>query len=835
MSLGSRIAIRGRAAIIASLVSTPREPLLFLYPQWARSSSTASQAAAFKKPTDASTENSTESSIYTSNSASIDPLIDARDPLNSSSSAKTPPGEFRTKAVKKRANIDSAQYKPLAIRNQLSNPTKSPGSEALLAELSFAKEEPVCTPPATSILDDVQSRARNILHAAERKRISEQTAHHIREEYQENRRLSTNNWIPDWRVILRDLTRNTPHHGQWFDRQIQVIVPPSEKLLFMCGLDDDMRVIGDKYGCSIELGPSYRAKHEDGIFVLSGSRSAISRTLADVLRLAPDAKITTNDTPRVSLDESRISCSAGVLETVNIRPVISIPRSNSKIRSTRPEEIPKPPVWTKHSFLDYVKAVTTFEPPRSVLEKEAREQYFDEVRLILHGLFRDPDEARKAAITGAACHEALQYFVKFNRIDQVRVLFVRMELLGMPLSPETFNIMLRGAAKQEDLHNFHFILHLMLRRGLVPNGATWTAFMMTLPDFQLKMHVATKMKRGGLLRHVPTMKAVCEQLIKPEVELSLDAFQDQATFVSHMDARYGRNWLSLDSANRVLNELGARGLISRCWDFLHLMDSRYIRPDGYSVNTILNHCKQIDNLGGAIEFLQNFSAKWGLEPDEDTYDILFRMAWQERHYNMAKVVWKYACIAGKTSYGMRYDVLHSMRAGWRMPNTPKLRFECYAGTVVSGSYYGWNPTPAISEFVNRPRLASIDTAEMLQLPLIKSELLPTPPDLLPVYKPFAYVYSDSSDKQVGYEVKDEEFEKLYETLWQRFSVDLHMTKFRVTPRYSFEESLQIAWNMDKNWRESGAYRDWRLSELTAKAIRVDLKVEDFGKTFWTSM
>jgi hypothetical protein len=47
MSLGSRITKRGKAAIVASLASTPREPLFFLYPQWIRNSSISAIEPAF--------------------------------------------------------------------------------------------------------------------------------------------------------------------------------------------------------------------------------------------------------------------------------------------------------------------------------------------------------------------------------------------------------------------------------------------------------------------------------------------------------------------------------------------------------------------------------------------------------------------------------------------------------------------------------------------------------------------------------------------------------------------------------------------------------------------
>jgi pentatricopeptide repeat protein len=314
---------------------------------------------------------------------------------------------------------------------------------------------------------------------------------------------------------------------------------------------------------------------------------------------------------------------------------------------------------------------------------------------IIRNLFKDPE--CKHAISRTACNEAMQFFVKINRLEDVRVLFVHMEMLNLPMVPETFNTMLRGAAKNEDLHNFHFILHLMLRRGLAPNGNTWIAFMMAHPDVRVKLHILAAMTDKGLTAHPSIMKEVSQQLVQPEIDSSLEQNLSQSQFVAHMDSRYGPEWLSLDSANRALHSLGARGLISRCWEFLNFMSSRFIQYDNYSINTILHHCKQATNLTGAVELLRSLPTRGNFRfvPDEETYRILFELAWRSRSYNLARVIWRYACLSAATTHTMRTRVFRSMLyVGYKnLRPTPRERWKQFAGPVIFGdNHHGEHPT-----------------------------------------------------------------------------------------------------------------------------------------------
>lgn len=500
-----------------------------------------------------------------------------------------------------------------------------------------------------------------------------------------------------------------------------------------------------------------------------------------------------------------------------LRPVLASAR-RIKIYE-RPDDVPKPSTWTEQSLLDYICSFTN---------NFAAGKHHPASIDTLSKLFMDPEPDLEAAITRTACHEALRYFVAANRVVDVRALFVRMELLRLPLSTETFNIMLRGAAKHKDLHNFHFILHLMLKRGFLANGYTWIALLMALDDFQIKLHVAISMKKRGLLAHKSIVKGVCEQLIQAEVSVSIDAHQTQEAFVAHMDARYGREWLSLSGGNLVLDVLGSRGMIARCWDFLHFMDSRFIWPNEYSINTILNHCKQTVNLLGAVKLMENVHPSWGFQPNKETFRILFDLAWLTRSFNVAKVVWKYACTAGLIPQEAKHRVRTSLQDVWKIPHNPKSRWDYYAGSVIFGAHCGLHPLRSVDERAVIGRLDPGEREGMLASMMDISSMVsrhesgigPFAPNHEPVYRPLQF---EEPDTKLLKRAMDDYSERIMRELRYDLHLSEHMDRF--TAKLSFTEMLTAAWNLDCKWREYGIYRHARLRQLMAQAIQVPLEVD----------
>lgn len=514
----------------------------------------------------------------------------------------------------------------------------------------------------------------------------------IRKIYQANRREQTQSWIPDWRVILEQLRKHTSQNDEWLEKAVYISVPDNAVEQLFNGVDDNMWDIADRYNCSVELANRRSDKGRYNEFLISGPATAISKTAADIVRLAPDAMLKAGPQALLSRGSNPANSLASIDSEEELDSSVGLRLVSSQRRrmlfGVRPEELSKPLQWTARTFADFVTDLTSIKMPNhlhKLLYKE-KKGHIHAVVEILREIFSNPDY--RSSMSRTAFNQAMAFYVKTMHIPDARAAFVLMEMMEIPTNPETFNILLRGAAKQQDLHVFQFILHLMQRRGVMPNGQTWIAFLMANYDLNIKTHIVAAMKDKGLLFHTSTLKGVCEQLIVREVNASLDLGQSQDDFLRHMDSRYGPRWLSADSGNRVLYALGARSLISRCWEFLRAMSARHIKPDQVSINTILNHCKQTANVSGAIEIMESLPSLFHFVPGEHTYHTLFELAWRSRSYNLARVVWKYACLNAGTTRRMRLLVRQSLLTAYEHSTNDLTQYAIWkrqAGLVITSN------------------------------------------------------------------------------------------------------------------------------------------------------
>ena len=679
MSLGSRIATRGKAAIVASLTSTPREPLLFLYPQWTRDlSTTAVQHTPVRDGRRLTTcQRSYANSAIRSSNLIAEALVDSTHTTHPTRNDRDASSDQKVDVQKHGERTATQEPASRAVRDFRVKTTIPKPGEKLHAQEALKK---------------------TINKTNRIQRIAEENARldrRIRKVYQETRREGRESWIPDWRVILGDLRKRTPSHPKWFEKAVSISVPESAAEKLLNGVDDNMWDIAERYDCSVALGKPDTVTGQHIEFIISGSHMAISKTAAAAMQIAPGSRLEKNRLEAQMLANFDFSTTKSTIDSANdlsCSPTLRFVRTevSSTMRATRVEEIPRPSEWTITSFADYVDQLTSMRMPNHkhhLLYKKG-EEHVKIVSKTLRELFTDPK--CRYSLSRTAFKRALEYFVKSSSIADARATFVVMDMMGIQMDQETFNILLRGAAKNEDLHNYHFILHLMLRRGILPNGGTWIAFLMANHDSRIKRYIVAEMKAKGLLAHPAVLRRMCQELVVREANTSMDLGQSQDEFLEHMDARYGKDWLTVDNGNRVLHAFGARNLISRCWEFLRAMNARFVKIDHVSVDTILNHCKQQQNAAGAIEIMKLLPSFGAYTPDQFTYHALFEIAWRKRSYNLAKVVWKYACLDGATTARMRKLVASSLINATATPDpeTPQTkRWRQQAGFVITNDVF----------------------------------------------------------------------------------------------------------------------------------------------------
>lgn len=256
--------------------------------------------------------------------------------------------------------------------------------------------------------------------------------------------------------------------------------------------------------------------------------------------------------------------------------------------------------------------------------------------------------ASQTSLSIKACNAALRFFYDNGLLAKARALYIRMEDLRMPILTETFNIMLRGSASQKDLHNFTFLLKVMIRRGYKPNEVTWTLFLQVASS-EGRAVIVRKMTEMKMLDKLYIRRTVAKHMIPFEINNHLGNGHDHYSILDHMNSKYGVGWISTSAGNMLLHEVAMSKSTAESLSLLYGMKQVGFEPDDVSMATLLRHCSRSGQYDLAIEILDAFKNLYRLHPGPQAYEALFMQAWRKRRLNFCTVVWKYACIYGAVS------------------------------------------------------------------------------------------------------------------------------------------------------------------------------------------
>jgi hypothetical protein len=791
MSLGRRIVQGGGVRALARFASPPREPLLFLYPSWIKQFSTHSSRAAGDSKTSTLPTQSTDN-VHTSNGG-IKYTNDTAPPATNAGKL----GDNETKEGQRpSSDADSAEAlnakdNGMSTAAQNHNRDTSSRVESRAPEFRFREEdysEPIFAKVLVHRLRDVNARAQ----------IAKEHKYQMRKAHKEHQRKTAQSWEPDWRHVLSALCAHTPKDTKWHEKAVTITVPKADVPTLMNGVDTSMWKMAARYNCTITIAEKNPETHIYDSYYLSGSATAIKLTTLDLVRIAPSLKLTTtgnrfgpktNESDATLLDDS----GAGKARSIEAaEPGFTIRATANRIipeiQVMRADKYPRPTSWTPRSFLDFAYELTNMNMPGPLhrMLYKGRETHVDAVSNVLRELFQEPDCF--PVISREAFNVALVYFMKTRQLNDLRRFFMQMERMHIQPDVETFNIMLQGAAAQDDIHNFHYILHMMLRYYIVPNGATWLAFMAANRDIRIKLEILHEMRERRLLTHIRVIQGLCEQLAHFDAKTSLERDEGHEEFINRMDSRYGPKWLNLESGHQILHVLSSRGLISRCWEFMRFMESRSVLPESESVAIVLQSCQYTKNMNGAIEFMRDLPACIPPELDSNVYSHLFQLAMELKAFNVARVVWRYACLNAAMSGKMRHQVRQSLIAigsNFRDARNARHRWMQQMGYFVLG-HTGLDGQDFLLARYNEPDRynewdRSMDDVRSDDLAVQSFE----PGDDL--YLP-DYPGSRESTHELSLDID--------ERLKEEFSVFENWE-----PAKPFVEMLEEAWNRDREWKD----------------------------------
>ncbi|KAI0412462.1 hypothetical protein F5X98DRAFT_354771 [Xylaria grammica] len=536
-------------------------------------------------------------------------------------------------------------------------------------------------------------------------------------------------FVNDWRSTLDFMIRHSPRFGEILDFKVGIGRGAAvQARAALSELDTNIWQIQRKHHCRIHIESGF---HEDDPLILSLSGTSVSvqealleivrtvgqvtavRVLDSVLQISPELWKGSGHGQR-SIKLLQAGESAAEDETVTVYghttdfvKMAQRPQHKLYQLTMRADEIPRPTAWTKSSFEQYVAKLVFARVPIHLhqslypigLSHQATVVY------LLTQLFGSED--LRPAMSVTALKMALRYINSRGPVFRPasRAISYQAELLHLPLDAEAFQIFLHSAARAGDLKGFNSILRTMHRRGHYIRAETWAAFLIMIQNPRIKSYIMRKMRSRGI-HH---LQAILEELGRQKVILDLEQLADKDISIQDLlcaqDKQYGASWLNLITLNKMIDVLGAYGKLGACHELLDLVDrDRRMRPDHYTLNTMMTHTRSIPD---KIALLSRYPNPG---PDAVTYQALFQTAWRARLPNMLRVIWRYSVFAHLTSSKMRHTLTMLMRPELVLSNNRTFlktwedvilgRSELAAGRLlISGSTKGLSATQLMKQYV----------------------------------------------------------------------------------------------------------------------------------------
>ncbi|KAG7074526.1 meiotically up-regulated 65 protein [Colletotrichum scovillei] len=481
----------------------------------------------------------------------------------------------------------------------------------------------------------------------------------------------------NWRNTLDLLRRQTrPVKGPWQRNVRKITVGVELAYTLLHDVDQTIWDIHEQTRCHIEMRwPKDKegTLSEVGYLFLSGDEDALEHASREISRLAARADSTISIEGAIGSNFSttrRDEVAGAKNETVwksseaEQRPAYMREYSHKH----KYESIPKPKEWTPDSFLAYITAITN-----------ARITTHDKYKMYGAGPAADnaalkllfsafTDESSRHARSRRAFKQALRFIeLRGNAYrNHARDLFQSQRDAPFSMDTGVFNIMLENCAKLKDLRNFHGVLGMMISYGCQPNAKTWALYMEMIESKQIIQHVLRLMHSLGLLLDPGVVPLVTKQLVTEDIRKLEHNWPGIRSFLETLTAKYGTGWSSRPVMHAIMNELGRMGNFASCCDLWDIMaESRNTFPTTLTLNTMLQHAKTQRHLIFATAALEK-AHKHFVAMNEQSYHILFFLAFRLDRPNAMGVIWRYACIAGRTSSDMRNQI-----SNWRYGVNPE--------------------------------------------------------------------------------------------------------------------------------------------------------------------
>ncbi|KAJ5486976.1 hypothetical protein N7530_001276 [Penicillium desertorum] len=818
---------RRLSAVLDTVATGPDEPLLFLYPRWAAPALQRRRISSLKSiDTPARLGHSSGVSFRTAVRPCPSLSRHSRQWVSSESSSQSP-------------DDSNPQSSPAVVQeDSKTGKGKETGSDGVNesggGRLSTDQKQPVNSladvehaPPMKPLRGFALTRAKRIQKGRQHNKPPDAKSssptqkqvflrntsikdrkklrfrEYMKKKYQSrSAKLYDNAWF-DTREILDQVQRDNRRNPKKSLNKKEILVPEETLALFSgvtrYTLKENIWYIPLHNGCRVHILPASQSKGLLRRVILSATDHIMALvegrfTRAQSLQVMGDPLVDIHKPP-VPMCISRGAMQRAKLPVPLIRGNWHFGETSDSSSNLDEILLPRPVIATVKEFNEHVEDVTSARQPTLDEKAMSLSKLPHEVRVKLHLKALFMEEAYSNYISTAALNNALEFLCRHEFLDTARTLFSCTEHVA---TTDTYNILLRAAAKRQDVAVFRHILRTMPRLHMRPNPETWLALLSALVDPSEKAQLIEHMVQRGHMSNLSTIHSALQETIQDSLLVHLDSGKDIDSFISLMTNTWGANWFSPSVVGQMFS------VVARLKDFdsvdrlVEICIDNNLTVDSYPLSHIVHALGA--NIHVALQYTLRFFEHPLFEVTSQNWEDLFLAAFRHRQYNICLVIWRYSCMKGTVTYKMKQAVLTSLCRNASFGKPTRLDRDLWssdAGKVIIG----------------------IDTHhESYRLPdsildEIPSEFRHSPILYLIGWKP----RGEKRDLQI----------RLANALVKR---DIILGATRYVPQHPSPIMLDAASILDKEWRDVPRPLTWKMQNaIQVPIVRKD-KDRDHGKT-----
>ncbi|KAL6236878.1 hypothetical protein BDW75DRAFT_205531 [Aspergillus navahoensis] len=469
------------------------------------------------------------------------------------------------------------------------------------------------------------------------------------------------------------------------DVQSREILIPDETVAFFAGVLEKfsqseniwfMRLHG---GCRVHILPANGSSGPDRKVVISGSPRAVEVTINRILMVKKRQErgdpLVDIQKPPLPIFPSRLALGKNGRAVASINPVRGVWGYVSRPGTDLDNLMASwPSLSTVRQFAEYVEQLT-----KSQRTPGHRTPHRQRVAMALRDLFFHADKEHLVSTT--ALNTAVSYLLKQHYRDYVRGILNR---AGHVATTETFNIILKSVARNQNIVSFRTVVVVMRRLRIAPDVRTWLAFLDSLVSPLKKAHLVKLLEQKGYLQDRPIIRSVLQVMVKDLFKAHLRDGRTVREFFYKTIMVAGSNWFPPSLIKQMFSVTVQLRNVHAMQQLLKVCKENQLQlPSAVAYEII--HLFPRDTFSAVHYVLQCLDSP-NAELDKETYEQLFVNAFQNKHFNLCRVLWRYACMNESTTKPMRSTMsflLTQNKASNRFSEQDQ-RWWTSAGKVIAG-------------------------------------------------------------------------------------------------------------------------------------------------------